>query len=174
MHCGGDHLKDYVREDNKGWMAAMLRIDFNIDPLTIDQLAFLEENNDPYFNLTNVKEPSVYVSNNGFFTNPADYKKVDMAVFFPKTKYINGRPNWLVYDKSKKYYFVSHKQNNLLYPIMISAFCKGEDISVAVPADLIEIEKQNDKIALVLNKGEYTIQIKDSTGKVEQQTIEIK
>lgn len=173
VHCGYGHLNENIK-DSMGLMAAMLKLNFNVDPLTIDQQDLLEENNDPYYNLTNVKEPSVYVSNKGFFCDPNANHKVDMVVFFPRTKYINGRPNWLVYDKSRKYYFVPLGQNSLVYPIMIFAFYKGEDISVAVPTDIIEIEKQNDKIGLVLNKGQYTIQIKDLTGKVIQQTIEVK
>lgn len=174
VHCGYGHLNENIIRDSLGQMAAMLKIHFNIDPLTIDQQDMLEENNDPYYNLTNVKEPSVYVSANGFFSDSTANHKVDMVVFFPRTKYINGRPDWLLYDKSKKYYFVKFDQNKLVYPVMISAFYKGEDISTTVPANIIEIETQNDKVALVLNKGEYTLQIRDSTGNKMEQSIQVK
>lgn len=174
VHCGYGHLNENINNNNLGPMAAMLKMNFNIDPLTIDQQDLLEENNNPYYNWTNVKEPSIYVSDKGFFNDPYKNHKVDMVVFFPRTKYINGRPNWLVYDKSRKYYFVKLEQANLVYPIMVSAYPNGEDISVAVPADNIEIEKPNDKIALVLNTGQYTLRIKDSKNNVIQQIVQVK
>ncbi len=173
VHCGYGHLNENIK-DSSGLMAAMLKLNFNIDPLTIDQQDLLEENNDPYYNWTNVKEPSVYVSSKGVFNDLNKNHKVDMVVFFPRTTYINGRPNWLVYDKSKKYYFVKVEQTNFLYPIMISAYHKGEDISVTVPADIIEIEKPNDKIALILNTGQYTLRIRDFKNNVIQQTVQVK
>ncbi len=174
VHCGYGHLNKNLNNNNLGPMAAMLKMNFNIDPLTIDQQDLLEENNNSYYNWTNVKEPSIYVSDKGFFNDPYKNHKVDMVVFFPRTKYINGRPNWLVYDKSKKYYFVKFEQPNFTYPIMISAYHKGEDISVAVPADIIEIEKPYDKIALILNTGQYTLRIRDLKNNVTQQTVQVK
>lgn len=174
VHCGYGHLNENVVRDSIGQMAAMLKIHYQIDPLTIDQQDMLEENNDPYYRLTDVKETSVFVSENNFFSDPTDNHKVDMVVFFPKTKYVNGRPNWLVYDERKKYYFVKLEQNKFTYPIMISAFYKGEDISVADPTDIIEIDNPNDKVALVLNTGQYILQVKDATGNVLQQTVQVK
>ena len=174
VHCGYGHLNENIIRDSLGQMAAMLKIHFKIDPLTIDQQDLLEENNDPYYNLTNVKEPSIYVSNKGFFSDPNANHKVDMVVFFPRTKYINGRPNWLTYDKNRKYYFVSLEQTKIVYPIMISAYYNGEDITKAVPADIVEIDKQNDKIGLVLNKGLYTLKIRGVTNNVIEQSIIVK
>ena len=173
VHCGYGHLNENIK-DSIGLMAAMLKLNFNIDPLTIDQQDMLEENNEPYYNLINIKEPSVYVSNNGFFSDLNANHKVDLVVFFPRTKYINGRPDWLVYDKNRKYYFIKLNQIKLIYPVMISAFYKGEDISATVPADIIEIANQNDKVALVLNKGEYILQIKDSSGNITEQIIYVR
>lgn len=155
-------------------MAAMLKLHHNIDPLTIDQQDMLEENNDPYYRLTSIKQPSVYVAGNHFFNDSSATHKVDMVVFFPKTRYIDGRPDWLSYDKNKKYYFVNLQQYKINYPVMISAFHKEEDISIAIPADIIEFTKPNDKIALILNKGQYVLQIKDNTKKIYQQTVQVK
>lgn len=173
VHCGYGHLNENLKNNN-GLMVAMLKKDFNIDPLTIDQEDLLEEKNHPYYNLTNVKEPSVYVSDKGFFNDFTENHKVDMVVFFPRTKYVNGRPDWLVYDKTRKYYFVRLEQNKSVYPIMISAFYKEEDISAAVPADIVEVEKPTDKVALVLNKGQYILQIKDAADNVFEQTVKVK
>lgn len=169
IHCGYGHLNESLK-NNYGLMAAMLKKDFAIDPLTVDQQDLLEENNAPYYSLTYVKEPSVYVSDKGFFNDFSESHKVDMVVVFPRTKYVNGRPDWLVYDKTRKYYFVKLEKNKLVYPIMIAAYYKGEDISAAVPADIIEIKKPDDKVALVLNKGQYILQIKDAAGNVFEQT----
>jgi len=173
VHCGYGHLNENIK-DSSGSMAAMLKLNFKIDPLTVDQEDLLEEKNDTYYKWTNVKEPSIYVSPKNIFNDPNKNHKVDIVVFFPKVKYINGRPNWLTYDKEKKYFFANLNSENLNYPIMISAFCKGEDISIAVPSDIIEIEKPDEKIGLMLSRGIYTLQIKDFTGIVTLQTIEVK
>ncbi len=174
VHCGYGHLNENVIRDSIGQMAAMLKIHYQIDPLTIDQQDMLEENNDPYYKLTDVKEPSVFVSENNFFSDPTNNHKVDMVVFFPRTKYVNGRPNWLVYDKRKKYYFVNLQRYKINYPVMISAFHQEEDTTLSVPANIIEIKNPNDKIALVLNKGQYVLQIKDSADKIYQQSAQVK
>lgn len=169
VHCGYGHLNENLKNDI-GLMAAMLKKNFAIDPLTIDQEYLLEEKNAPYYNLTSVKEPSVYVSDKGFFNDFSESHKVDMVVVFPRTKYVNGRPDWLVYDKRRKYYFVKLDKNKLVYPIMIAAYHKGEDTPTAVPADIVEIERPDDKVALVLIKGQYILQIKDAAGNVFEQT----
>jgi hypothetical protein len=174
VHCGYGHLNENIIRDSIGQMAAMLKLHYNIDPLTVDPQDMLQENNDPYYRFTNIRKPSVYVSGNHFFKDSTATHKVDMVVFFPKTKYINGRPDWLTYDKSKKYYFVNLKQYKITYPVMISTFHKEEDITIAVPADIIEMNTPDDKVALVLNKGQYILQIKDDAGKVYKQTIQLK
>ena len=173
VYCGYGHLNENPSGEG-GFMGRMLKKNFNIDPLTIDQVNLLEEYNDTYYNLTDVKEPSVYLADNEFFNNPKVGTQTDMSVVFPKTKYINGRPNWLVYDKNRKYYFPKLENTKLVYPVMIFAYHKNEDISITVPADIIEIEKSDAKTALVLKKGQYTLQVKDATGNVIEQNIEIK
>ena len=174
VHCGYGHLNENIIRDSIGMMASKLKLYYNIDPLTIDQQDMLEENSNPYYRFANVKEPSVFVSGNKLFSDSTKSHKVDMVVFFPRTKYINGRPNWLVFDKRREYYFVKTGRNKMVYPIMILAFPKGEDTSVAVPADIVEIEKPKDKVALVLLPGQYILEIKDIEGKIIRQTVEVK
>ncbi len=174
VHCGYGHLNENLIRDSIGQMAAMLKLYFNIDPLTIDQQDMLEENNDPYYKLANIDQPTVYMSGKHYFNDSTATHKVDMVVFFPKTKYINGRPDWLMYNKSNKYYFVKLEQYKINYPVMISAFHKEENPSIAVPVDIIEMKNSEDKIALVLDKGNYLLQIRDNSGLVYEQTIKVK
>lgn len=174
VHCGYGHLNENIIRDSVGQMGAMLKLHYGIDPLTIDQQVMLEENNDSYYRLTNAKQPSVYVSGNHFFNDSTATHKVDMVVFFPRTQYINGRPDWLVYDKNRKYYFANLQKYKAIYPVMIFAFHKEEDITVSIPADIIEMKNPNDKVALVLDKGQYTLRIKDSEGEIYQQTVQVK
>jgi len=174
VHCGYGHLNEKIRKSGFGLMAAFLKTDFNIDPLTVDQQDLLDENNVPYYHWANVTQPSVFVSNKGFFSDPDEYHEVDMVVVFPPTKYVNGRPDWLSYDKNRKFYFPKLNELRLKYPLMISAYVQGEDLTTAVPDDIIEIQNPQEAIALVLDQGKYRLMIRDSTGTVIEQAVNVK
>ncbi len=172
VHCGYGHLNENEVAGN-GFMGYYLKVKFDIDPFTIDQVNQLEEENTPYYNWANVSEPSIYANNNIFFNNLEKGRKVDAIVFFPKAKYINNRPDWLVWDKKRKYFFPK-LDNKLAFPLMLFVYHEGEDASVAIPTDIIEVNNLTDKIALVLQKGKYNLQIKDVQGNIATQKITVK
>lgn len=176
VHCGYGHLNETFNEDGVGQMGGYLKNEFKLDPLTIDQENLLEENFNPYSNVFSVKEPSVFInSQNAFFSNSYSNVQgkfnVDISVVFPKTKYINGRPNWLMYPKNRKYFFVKSKDLKIAFPVMILAYHKGEDLLTAIPSDVIELNSGKERKALVLTKGHYVLLIKNPKG--EEQKIEI-
>lgn len=173
VHCGYGHLSENLI-NGRGLMAAMLKKDFQIDPLTVDQEALLEEKNNPYFNLTKLAQPSVYVSGDVFFNNSGTNRQVDMVVFFPKTKYVNGRPDWLRYDKTRRFFFAQLASRELSYPVMIFAYLKGEDVLASVPADIVEIKQPGEKTALVLDKGQYVLRIKDAAGNTFERAAKVR
>jgi len=174
VHCGYGHLIEKKLTDGQGFMASFLKNDFNIDPLTVDQQDLLEENNIPYYHWAGVPAPSVFVSKKGFFSDSDEHREVDMVVAFPPTKYVNGRPDWLTYDKNRKFYFPKLNALGLKYPVMIAAYVQGEDLTTAVPADIIEIKNSKNAIALVLDQGQYRLMIKYSTGTVIEQAVNVK
>ena len=173
VHCGYGHLNEQVR-DSVGLMAAMLKLYHHIDPLTVDQQDMLEENGDTSYSRTNLEEPSVFIAGSKYFADSNANHIVDLVVYFPRTKYINGRPNWLVYDKKNKYAWVGAIPGDFTYPLMLLAYHAEEDRSVAVPADIIEWQHSNEKIAFVLTKGDYVIEIKDMNGHRQLKKLSVK
>jgi hypothetical protein len=133
----------------------------------------LEENQDTVYGWTHVKEPSVFMSGSKYFADSSAYHVVDMVVFFPRTEYVNGRPNWLVYDKGNRYAWPGAIPAGFTYPVMLLAFHSEEDTSVAVPEDIIELERVWDKKALVLTPGRYVVEIRDMHGHRQVKTLAV-
>ena len=92
-------------------------------------------------------EPYKYVSGESW---------ADIAVFHPNTKYINDRPNWL-FKNGNRNVLVELKEIDILFPVMIFAYKKGEDINNAVPIDIYEVENKTIVPHLALKKGKYEI-----------------
>ena len=94
--------------------------------------------------------------------NPSSY---DLEVYHPRTRYINGRPNWLIFDSSRSFYFVPEKYITIQYPLLAIAYPVNENYATAIPVDIIELKSINDiKKAMVLKKGEYKIILRNSKG----------
>ncbi len=175
VHSGYGHLNEFLNDNNDGLMGALLKKNHGIDPLTIDQTTFLPEKESPYSAAISIKKPSVLINKKKEFYSPSNEIILsDMKVFFPKTKYKNGRPNWLFYVKGRKFYFPKLKKIKLKYPLIIMAYVEGENIDEAIPFDVVEIKNANEKKALVLEKGRYTQIVKSISGKVEKSSIQLK
>ena len=146
-------------------------------PLSIDQCRMVERSDtsieNRYFLLANVNKPTVFVDEkkNSFSTayNP---NVIDIQVFHPRTKYIAGRPDWL-YQLDRIPYYIDAKKHKMQYPILIKAYCKGEDITKAVPFDVIQLNDKKENKPLLLKKGSYTIEL-NSVTQSELFEIEIK
>lgn len=175
VHSGVGHLNEKLTEGVAGLMGAMLKKNHKIDPLTIDQITYLPERRSPYSDAISIKRPSVFINNKGNFFSPSDeIMLTDMKVFFPKTNYEFGRPNWLFYPKGRKFYFPKLEKTKLKYPLIVMAYVKGENIDEAIPFDVIELKTADEKKALVLEKGSYTQIIKSRSGKTEKSSVCVK
>ena len=69
---------------------------------------------------------------------------------------IDNRPNWL-FENGNKNVSISLTDIQIDFPIMVLAFKKGEDINLAVPIDITEVESKKDNCNLGLKKGVYEI-----------------
>lgn len=164
VHCGYGHL-DETHFDTVGLMGAMLNIGHNIDPLTVDQEEMLEENHSDYRNWAKVKVPSVFKRGATFFKDTTAHRKVDMVVFFPPVTYVKGRPDWLFFNKrSKSVAIPPIHTREVSFPVMVKAFYKEEDMAIAVPADVIELQNAGFEEMLVLTKGNYVLEVTDRKG----------
>lgn len=171
VHAGFDH----IREDSIGgtWgkaMAGRLYELTGINPFTINQEILTErskpELESPYLKLVNVKEPTIFVAEEEKgFAGPPGFNAFDVRVFHPKTSYQQGRPDWMFNQERKP--VVINKKIKTAFPCLVFAYKANEDISQAVPVDVIELKNKEEKKALALKKGKYKILIKDKEGKLQ-------
>ncbi len=161
IHCGFDHALEGVHRSWEKAMAGRLTEYTGIDPLTINQVMYSERGNSKYnhpmLKTFDFKEPSILVD-----TNSQPFKHVrrkawsDLAVFHPKTTYIDDRPNWIFTNGNQKV-IIDLKMIDIEFPAMVLAYKKGEDIKTAVPIDVTEAKTKTTTCALGLKKGNYEI-----------------
>lgn len=175
IHAGYDH----IREDSMGgsWVKAMAGRfkDFSgIDPFTINQEILTErvsrELENPYYHMINIDVPSVFINDQGkVFAGPEGTNYYDVRLAHPRTEYIEGRPNWLLYD-GRKHVYLDKKNLTVGYPCLLQAYKTNEDTEKAVPVDVIEIRDEAHQKPLILKPGDYTVLIK---GKSETKQISL-
>lgn len=167
IHCGFDH--GYEGNLSSSWekaMAGRLTEYTGIDPLTINQVLYSErskrEFENPYYQLTNVNEPSVFVNDDGeIFGEYRSGSWFDIAVFHPRSGQ-DDRPDWMIYDNRSEVDF-SFEESDIACPCLVFAYNEGEEIGHAVPYD---IQHTDDKKAkLILDKSNYDIIILNPEGK---------
>lgn len=172
IHCGWDHVIEGT-PGNKNWekaMAGRLKEKTNINPFTIDQVAYSEKGDiqliSPYVLIANSEKPVIMVNDEGKTFNGSETNdQTDCKIIHPITKYINERPNWLYLDGERKSYKIP--ENKILeYPILVFAYRKKEFEQNGIPADLIEILNEKSNTNLILNKGIYKIIIKNKHYKI--------
>lgn len=174
LHCGWYHAIESRTEKYKNkeifWLAHILKQKTGIDPLTIYQDNFTEKiartEHDILSNLK-IKTPSIAFEKEGEVIRWSD--NVDIEVFHPKTKYINGRPDWLYKDESHKAFKIDADTIDIAYPLFAKAYLTNEG-PMAVPIDIIEIKSKHDNRSLVLPKGKYLLVLDN---RKERQHIEI-
>ncbi len=166
IHCGFDH--GYEGELSNKWekaMAGRLTEFTDIDPLTINQVIYSERSNrgfeNPYYQLTDVNTPSVFMNNHGdIFGKYRPGAWFDIAIFHPRSKKIN-RPNWMTYGNRKEV-DISFEEADMKCPCLVFAYKKGEEIGVAVPYDIQEVKEK--KVILVLDDSDFEIVIWNPIG----------
>lgn len=172
IHCGYDHVIEGTPQ-NKSWgkaMAGRLKEYTNLDPFTIDQVAYSEKGDikfiNPYIKIVNSDKPIIMVNESGKLFNGSETNdQTDCKIIHPLTEYVNERPNWLFLNGVRKEYSIP-KSKIPEYPILALAYRKNEFEQNGIPADLIEIFNNESKINLILEKGTYKIIIKDKNYKI--------
>lgn len=172
IHCGWDHVNESTPR-NKSWekaMAGRLKEKTNIDPFTIDQITYSEKGDtkyiSPYITITNSEKPLIMINENGkAFNGKKTNDKTDCRIIHPVTKYTNNRPDWLLMEGKRKQYSIP-KCKISEFPILVFAYRKNEYKQNGIPADIIEIMNEEEKINLILEKGNYKIIIKNKEYKI--------
>jgi len=174
IHCGYDHLNEEtpgIKEWEKA-MAARVRDLTGINPFTIDQIPGSEKGdlkfNTPYIQMANLKNPSVMVNAQGeAYNGEIGKKRGDCSVIYPVSTYTNERPNWLRLDGRRNAF---HIPTNLIseYPVLVMAYRNNELENEGIPADVTEITNKDQKVDLILEKGDYRIIVKNKDYKIIQ------
>jgi hypothetical protein len=179
IHCGYGHLAEKMHKGNLGMMGAVLKQKSGLNPFTIKQTSWLEtfsnKTKDPYrkrIEKNPPREVSVFKNDKGLLFS-SDKENYDVQVYFPKTEYINGRPNWLMMIKERKYVKIPYEKIKINFPYLVFAYHANEDLEKASPADIIEIKNKNDLKSLVLENGNYQLIIKNVQGKKQELSINV-
>ncbi len=180
IHCGYGHISEQIHEGEIiGNMAAILKKRSGIDPLTINQEKWLETHSEktanPYRIIIDKNPPeeiSIFKNPEGnyFSITPGSY---DINVYFPRTKYILGRPDWLFKSTGKRLVTIPFSKIELEYPYLVYAYHKNEDETITIPVDVIEIKNNDDRKSLALEQGTYTLIIENIQGTTQQLHVDV-
>lgn len=186
IHCGFGHLTEWCIIEPK-LMGCLIREYTGINPYTIDQVCNTERysrksetpfyksvNNIDYslstfYKSNNIIDYSIFIDSNDNVLNEKNL--YDLAVFLPRTKYINGRPNWM-FDNERKAYSVDSISDT--YPCLIKAYIENEfnqKVNKGIPYDVIELKNNSIKKCLSLKNGNYILEIEDSKGIIKTKKI---
>lgn len=169
IYCGYQHAYEGIHKSWEKTMAGRLSDLTGINPFTIDQTRFSEKSNlkynEPLLRIVNNTIPIVLKDENQAIYNGEDKELyTDIKIIHPITKYIKGRPDWML-TKNRKWYKIPVSEVSE-YPALIFAYRKGEYEQKGIPADIIELKTSKDNRYLILDKGEYEIVIKNREYKV--------
>ncbi|GGG52420.1 hypothetical protein [Bizionia arctica] len=178
IYCGYGHALEGTHRFLGKTMAGRLTEFTGINPLTIDQTLFdFNKESKPEFNslleALQIKESSVLIEKDN---NPLRYEEndtwIDIAVFHPNTEYIDDRPNWL-FENGNKNVSILLTDIQIEFPVMVLAYKKGEDINIAIPIDIKEVERKTENCNLGLSIGTYEIVVTNGKETVKfEQTVQ--
>lgn len=170
LYCGYDH----VYEDSlKTWMglpmAGQIKRLTGINPLTIDQTELSEYGivGNRYRKLMHEDYDAVYADSSGRYFNMAQPQKpVDLNIYHPDTRYIMGRPGWLVRPETKLVDL--HRKIKVGYPCLVKIYLETDDLRLAVPIDVIEISSADQpKASLVYKRKKQVAVVTSTDGQVQ-------
>jgi len=175
LFCGYAHLTEAITQDrlkNYGktqWMASYIKAFSGIDPLTINQEMLTERRifpNSAYYDLIKSAHPAILVNDEGkVFNGEEGTDKYDVLIYHPPTRYVHGRPDWLYRGGQFKPFFLNELHLAISGACLAKAWYKGES-SLAVPADIIEVDAGAQKATLVLLPGIYDLEISNEAGDI--------
>lgn len=169
LYVGYSHV---IEGPVRGWekaMAGRLKEYTGIDPFTINQEILTEHSSPiyerPEFSVIQANFPAVLInSNRRVYTGLTRDTTVDVMVYHPRTKYQNGRPQWLWQNLPRKAYFLPAKKVTIKYPLLVQAYRKNEN-DAAIAYDVMELKNMQEKKALALEPGEYRLVLENENEK---------
>jgi hypothetical protein len=175
IHCGHGNGNKDTTSGNLAMGGSLMKLT-GIAPLVIEQ-AYLNECSSKNYEESEYLAlqsdiSSVFVNDSGKILGSGD--AYDLVVYHPRSKYVQGRPTWLLSYGDRKYYSIPIKKLNLTFPLIAVAYSINDDFENAVPVDIIELESIDDRKALVLKKGMYKIFLRNANKQETSFTKKIK
>jgi len=178
IHCGYQHAQEGTI--NSSWEKAMAGrvLEYTgINPLTVNQTwydnKYYSKHLTPLQKRIDISDPSVFVDSSGFsYLGASDTSGFDIVVFHEQSEYINGRPTWLL-GNDKEWVEVDLNPIALDYPYFLFAFKTGENITEAIPVDLLEIIDSLQTAHFALSKGKYEIVAQSITKNAASFNLEV-
>lgn len=160
VYAGYGHISERDTARGKGWMAKYFRLYTGIDPLTIDQDGGTghtpaDQSDETWRAVVHRvgNNPAVFKNQDGAWLVSKAYEgKVDLTVFHPATKLIDGRPDWLL--KNRVRHLVETPKS---HGAMVIRAVMPNEIN-GVPVDQVLIDDHQSRAVLFLPKGNYRIE----------------
>ena len=174
LHCGFSHV---VEGKVPVWgkaMAGELKSRSGINPLTIDQVELSERSLSKYessfYKPDSINSSTILIDKKG---NPIHFRTesylTDLKVMHPRSKFISGRPDWLLRNNSWRVYDLKTLKFDVEFPCLVAAYHSVEG-ETSVPVDQIEISNATEK-SIVLPVGAFELQITDQKGRIQKVNI---
>ena len=169
VYVGYSHLLESPDAQNNVWFAARLRELTGIDPLTIEQSStgsFGPHGQDSPLNsalIAAFAPRDSFIAFRGGAPVVSEKLPADLAVHHLPTRYIDGRPSWLIEDKSRRPIAVDLTSLKIQPPFLVQAI-HDVDEEFAVPADQVLVETVRSSVALALRQGRYRLRLETVAG----------
>ncbi len=153
-------------------MAARLKQNTGIDPLTIEQTE-ADEHSSPERETPGYREvlaragmtrPSVFRNPDGAYGVIGEYSgKVDMQVFHPPAQAVQGRPDWLAMAGYRRPYALKPEWQPASGRALAQAFVAAEP-DEAIPMDQVLLIADQPLPCLMLPTGRYRLMLQQEDG----------
>ena len=172
IHCGYGHLIESDYPELGKVMAGRLIEYTGINPFTIDQVSLTEHSSpefeNAFYKAFDLNYYAVFTDSSGnLYNGSGQVNSHDCNVYHPRTKWVDGRPNW-VFENNRSAVYITDRIH-LKFPCLVYAFYINEDFKyIPVPTDIIELKNKTDKIALSLDRSSFFIMAQDVEGNKQE------
>lgn len=172
VHAGYSHIEESGSLVGAPTMAQRFKEMTGIDPLTIDQ-AEMSERGDVLHEHSLYRSaegsklipiPTVLLTPEGDFWS-LDKSRWDVTLFLPRSRYTNGRPDWLRLGGTRTPYRLPRDICGEAGRCLVRArFVK--ELADALPVDQVEVSRNDQIPDLMLPRGEFEVVIENPSGKL--------
>jgi hypothetical protein len=178
VYAGRDHIAESSNDDWKP-MGGEFKTLTGIDPLSINQFSMTERSDPAYeswcFRAVDkagwlADGPVLLTSKDGTWWSSIP-EVLDANLFCPRTRLVNGRPDWMAMGGLRMPYEVEVEKRD--EPVLIQALVAGESDD-AIPLDHVVWWPGTPRPALMLRPGSYVIRVIDGDGhELDRRTVSI-